>query len=338
MRRVTAGGLVLTVIVAIALVVYLPRNYQSQRQQPMMDRRPELRRLVAKQEAESAQAVAEYQPTLRNRIDDLNISAVDILRPLPGVVQVEACVKVEKPTHRIIHLRDWHFVPKELLAIDMAQVHGKPLSQDEIDLLYEQHVLEVELIQFEQMAVLRCLIKYHGLKRVFSEGFSPGELENYKEKIVVLRAMEKEQIPQIRKQLDDVRKLMKGASKERKEKTKAIEGELLALLDGHMQRLLEMGASGRLLIAGELEDVLPLEDAASLEQAKPITPSGKMELDPKKVEARHDAQVRAAMKEGLVAVIFLGGAHDLTASLQRLGYDKCEYLRVTTKRFKEIGE
>jgi hypothetical protein len=95
-------------------------------------------------------------------------------------------------------------------------------------------------------------------------------------------------------------------------------------------------AAGRLLIAGEIEDVLPLEDADALEQAKPVTPGGKMKSDPQKIEARHDAQVRPIMKEGQVAVIILGGAHDLSESNRRRGGG--EYLRVTTKRLKEIVE
>jgi hypothetical protein len=337
MRRSAAFIMVLTAIGAVAIAFYLSGNRQRQKQ-PIVDRRPELRKLVAVQEAESAQAVTNYQPKTTARIDDLDIPATEILRPLPGIAQVEVCLKAEKPTSRIIHLRDWHFVPKELYALDMKQAHGRELTTEEIDRLHQELLLEVELIQLEQMAVLRCLIKYHGLKKVFSEGFSPGELDTYKEKIAVLRAMEKEQIPQIRKQLDDVRKLIAAASKSGKEKAEAIEVELVTLLDQHQQRLLEMGAPGRLLIAGELEDVLPLEDAAALEQAKPITPSGKMKHDPQKIEARHDAQVRAVMKEGPVAVIVLGGSHDLTGSIQRIGGGKCEYLRVTTKRFKEIAE
>ncbi|HLW65884.1 MAG TPA: hypothetical protein VKS79_11230 [Gemmataceae bacterium] len=83
-------------------------------------------------------------------------------------------------------------------------------------------------------------------------------------------------MPQIRKQLEDVRKLVAEASNEGKEKAKAIEAELVAMLDDHKHRLLEMGTPGRLLIAGEFEDVLPLEDADALEQAKPVTPSGQM--------------------------------------------------------------
>jgi hypothetical protein len=50
-----------------------------------------------------------------------------------------------------------------------------------------------------------------------------------------------------------------------------------------------------------------------------VTPSGGVKFDPLKREARHDAQVKAIMKEGPVAVIVLGGANDLTRSIQRLG-------------------
>lgn len=115
----------------------------------------------------------------------------------------------------------------------------------------------------------------------------------------------------------------------------AVDEQAVPLVAG---RLLKLGAAGRLLIAGELEGVLPLEDAAALEQARPTAPDGKLRLDTQKVEDRHDAQVRAVIKEGPVAVIILGGAHDLTASLRRLGYRRCEYLRVTTKRYKEMAE
>lgn len=334
-KRISTVFLGVALILVLAFVVYLSRNRPTK---PIVDRRQELRTLVAEQEAASAQAAAKYQPTTTSPIDDLSSSAVEILRGLPGVVQVDASVRVEKPTSRIIHLLDWHFVPKELFIIDMNHAHGRSLSPDEIAVLYEQHLLEVELVQLEHIAVLRCLLKHHRLKTVFAEGFSRGELNEYRDRIAVLREMEKDQIPTIRNQLKDVRKLAEGATGEKKDKAKAIEDDLLKLLNEHHDRLLEMGASGRLLIAGELDNVLPLEDAAALAQAKPITDDGKVQLDPQKVEARHDAQVRAAMREGPVAAIILGGSHDLTQSIQRLGKGHTEYLRVTTKRFKEIAE
>ena len=289
-----------------------------------------LKRQITEQENESAQAVANYVPTINAKNDDLESPVVDVLRSLPGVAQVEVLVKSDRPTHRIIHLRDWHFVPKDAYAIDMNDAHGRKLPEAEFDWLYQKLLLEVELVQIEQMAVLRILIKHHGLKRVFAEGFSPAQLDAYRERIAVLKAMEDEQIPRIRRQLDEVGRLLKDGADE---KTQAIKTQLQTMLDEHRRRLLEMGAAGRLLIAGELEEVLPLEDGDALEGASPISANG-VTFDFEKIEARHDAQVSLVTKERTVAVIVLGGAHDLSASVRRMS-GNCEYLRVTTKGFGE---
>ena len=47
----------------------------------------------------------------------------------------------------------------------------------------------------------------------------------------------------------------------------AIEAEIAGLLDRHRLRLLELGAAGWLLIAGDIEEVLPLDDAELLDAA-----------------------------------------------------------------------
>jgi hypothetical protein len=54
------------------------------------------------------------------------------------------------------------------------------------------------------------------------------------------------------------------------------------------------------------------------------------------LSARHDAQVRAALKDGAFALVILGGAHDLTESVRRHG-GPCEYLRMTTERYREFA-
>ncbi len=118
------------------------------------DRIPTLKQQIAEQEEESAQAVADYAPTTKAPIDNLNSPVVDLLRQLPGVVQVEVAVTVKEPTSRIIHLRDWHFIPRELFALDMKEVHGRDLADKEIDRLYQEFLLEVELVQIEQLATL----------------------------------------------------------------------------------------------------------------------------------------------------------------------------------------
>ena len=61
---------------------------------------------------------------------------------------------------------------------------GKHCSDEEL-------LLEVEIVQIEQMAFLRCLIKHHSLRRIYAEGLTPQGLSNYHEKIGVLRDMEK---------------------------------------------------------------------------------------------------------------------------------------------------
>jgi hypothetical protein len=72
-------------------------------------------------------------------------------------------------------------------------------------------------------------------------------------------------------------------------------------------------------------------------QEKPITPDGKVNLDPAKLTARQDAQ-EAVLEKGAFGLIVLSGSHDLSESVRRLGMEKCEYLRVITRRFTEFGE
>ena len=278
---------ILVVVVGIVALAFWPKENSGSNTPPdasrphlheIENRIPKLKKQIAEQEVESAQALAKYAPKSQTRIDDLGSPVTDLLRQVAGVVQVDVGVEAKKPTSRIVHLRDWHSVPKEHFAIDMKQAHARELATEEIDRLHQELLLEVELVQIEQMVALRCLIKPHGLKKVFSEGFSPEELTTYREKIAVLRGMENEQIPQLRTQLEETRKLVEGATGDKKEKAEAIQSQLVTMLDEHKHRLLEMGAAGRLLISGELEDVLPLEDADAMQKAKPISPSGGVEV------------------------------------------------------------
>jgi hypothetical protein len=95
------------------------------------------------------------------------------------------------------------------------------------------------------------------------------------------------------------------------EKARALEAEVVDLLArdraDYRERFLEAGAAGRLLAAGELLEVLPPDDAALLDAARPVLPNGKVWADAAKVLEREDAQVRAALASGPCAVIVLGG-------------------------------
>jgi hypothetical protein len=108
------------------------------------------------------------------------------------------------------------------------------------------------------------------------------------------------------------------------------------LLRGHSRQLVEYGAAGRLAVRGEVE-VLPLDDERLLQQAKPVTPDGRVRLDKEKVEARHDYQVKAALGAGAASLLILGGEHDLTAAVKRLGNGTTEYIRLTTKCYLAVS-
>lgn len=96
--------------------------------------------------------------------------------------------------------------------------------------------------------------------------------------------------------------------------------------------LLRLGAAGRLLLAGEVETVMPLEDAALHEAANPVGDESAVVIDAAAMEAREDAHVRSAIAAGPCAVIVLGAAHDLSDNVRRIALETCEYVRVATKQ------
>jgi hypothetical protein len=69
-------------------------------------------------------------------------------------------------------------------------------------------------------------------------------------------------------------------------------------------------------MSGDIEEALALDDATLLDEVKPLSPEGRFRLDGATLWARHDGQVRAALKDGRFALVILGGVHDLTDSLQ----------------------
>lgn len=118
-------GILVVVIGAVALAFFLKGNYRTATPTPtaIENRIPVLKKRLAEREKEIGQTVAAYSPKTNARIDDLSAPVAEIFRGLPGVVQIEVLVKTDKPTGRIIHIRDWHYVPKDLYALDMKQVH-----------------------------------------------------------------------------------------------------------------------------------------------------------------------------------------------------------------------
>src|SRR5262245_52051515 len=97
------------------------------------------------------------------------------------------------------------------------------------------------------------------------------------------------------------------------EKRAEIEKEVDRLDDELRHGLVELGAAARLLLAGDIHDVFPLDDKAALQRAKPVTPEGRIKEDAEKVRAREDAMVKLAL-DGRCSLLILGGAHNLSGS------------------------
>jgi hypothetical protein len=202
-------------------------------------------------------------------------------------------------------------------------------------------LLEVELVQLEQAALLRCLARRHGLRRVLIEGLTPDGVEALRARVEAARGMLARR-PELLHQQEDVRGLLARLEAEgkgdadRHARAAAVEKEIAALLAQPERELLELGAPARLLAGGELAEVLPLDDTRLLAEARPVGADGKVRADAAKGEAR-EAAIVAALRHGPIAVIVLGGGHDLSAQVRRLGGGRCDSLRVTTARYREAA-
>jgi hypothetical protein len=294
----------------------------SKAKEPSVDERiAGLLHQVDRQKWASPMAIRDYKPKLTGRLDDLANPAADILRQLPGVVDVEVLVQPKSPTHRLVHLRDWHYLPPDLAALDIRQAADKHLSDEEVDALYREFILQVELVQLQQIDLLRCLIRHHGLKRVLAEGLTPKGMGNYRDIILAFRRTE-DGLAAFERELRDIH-----------HESPDLDQGVGEIRLGHQRKMLEYGAAAQLAVAREVQ-VLPLDDDELLDQADPVTPEGEIRLNPERVEARRDAQVKSALASGPVSVIILGGDHDLSASIKRLGKGRVEYIRVMTGRYR----
>jgi hypothetical protein len=170
----------------------------------------------------------------------------------------------------------------------------------------------------EQPAALAALARHHGLERVLAEGLTTDGLEEFRDVMDRMRTTDRE--------LAGLRKQRAGL----KANAAALDQAIVQLVRGHRDQLLPYGAVGRLAI-DQAVDVVPLDDEAALMPALPIRP------DPAKLDARHEAQVRAALASGPVAVIVLGASHDLSAAVAKLGSGTTEYIQVTTRAVERFA-
>lgn len=288
----------------------------------------QLRQQVKRVKDQVAREVDAYKPLQSSEGGKSDL--VPLLNRLPRVRTVTRDVAAKNPKTRIIHLRDWHFVGLSDFATELQSKANQELPLAEIERRYEKHLLEVEMVQVEQRAILDCLIQHHGLKHVAREGVTEKSLPILKAKCRIFRHLTTE-LPQLRRdRADAVKALAKLGTKEGDEYARHIELKQTvdSLLRDYRLDRLRLGVVGHLFLDGKIS-LVAVEDDEAYGKASPVK-AGRVKFDEKVNEAREDAIVRNLIKQGGVWVLILGGGHNLSDNVRRVGKGDCEYIRVTT--------
>lgn len=233
------------------------------------------------------------------------------LEKLPQTKQVVE-LGAENPQHQVIHLLNYHFLSRELFAADLEDRRHKRLAREEINEKYEEFLQRIESVQKEQIAVLRELIRHHGVKEVYYEGVTN---KNQKQFLLKVERVKNFQPPYL---------------------DSASPFDLL-IREQYAHDLLEIGAPGKLLISRELQAVRPLDAAEPLEAANPIREDGRFVFDEHANETREDFMVRHLLSETSLVVIVLGAGHDLTNNLAKQT-SKFRYIKISTKHLPNSPE
>lgn len=112
-------------------------------------------------------------------LDDLQSDAAALLYEADGVDRIERLVAVERPRHRIIHIADWHTVPKDFYAADLRAVSDQPVTDEEIAKHHAFSDAVTKVVQFGQRKLLRWMGTYYGVRAVFVEGETDRSLPAY---------------------------------------------------------------------------------------------------------------------------------------------------------------
>ncbi len=230
---------------------------------------------------------------------------VESLRTYPEVAEVIITSPKATPKATLIHLLNWHYIPPEAFSADL-----RTADPSLTDAEYERFLGDVEAIQEAQMAILRRLIKDHGLRYIYLEGLTDANRDRFLASIEQMRAFEQN--------------LPSGET-----------GIELLLLDEHRHQTLLVGAAGRLLLAGEPIEIHAAEEEEAYAAANPVV-DGAIRLDAQ-AQAERETRMVERIKAGghPLAVLICGGAHDLSEPFAKTGI---EYLRVSTRKYAKATE
>ena len=221
----------------------------------------------------------------------------NLLDDTPAVAKVENPVK---GTRALIHIRDWHWVPYDYIEAELPD----DTPSEEVATTYVTHLEQVREVQEEQFTVLKKLVDREGIA-VFREGLTPDIQPAYR---TVSQALWRrhEEIPEVGDELFK------------------------------RPNVLSLGSPGRLLARGLIKQVHAADTDATLALTNPLLPDGTLrKVAPEAIEKREDHMVRQVLRTGGNAVVILGGAHDLSDNIRRLGNGRLGLITVTTRAYRK---
>ncbi len=262
------------------------------------DRIEELKSRVPLREKQLEGLVDAYQPTVKGRLDDFRLAAAEILRGLPGVESVTSN-GVKNPTGRIVHFVDFHTISYKDAIANEKKVRPN-ISAESIALIYQNRLLEVQLVRLDEYAALRCLVQHHGLEELWGE-LAPNDVVRFHAWV------------------DQLKKAKTSASDAN------VNTEADATPEQQRKKVDDTNPLLRLVLNGLIKDILPADDV------KLVAKSGTMP-DSQLTPMRDKAIAQRMTGHGKFGVIILGGAHNLGPYLPA----GVEYLRVSVKALAEI--
>ena len=186
-------------------------------------------------------------------------SVAVILNNLPGIGIIQHPPVNGTPSTHVVHFWVTQTEDKDSFAKKQAEKFSNTLTPQDQDLLYQEHQLQVEVWQLQEMVTLKQLIRQHGLATIHVLQETLEEANHYSQNLKLLKEKEKEVIPQLREELSEVKELANGLAGEELSKANKTENSLRMELEKHEQQMQKLGPAGRLYSKGEAITVIALE-------------------------------------------------------------------------------
>lgn len=222
----------------------------------------------------------------------------------------------------VIQIDNWHWVPRPYYAMDLKEL-DPTLTEAEIDERYAQYLNDVEELQLQQVELIRELSKTHGVKQIFYEGVTDENLEACHQSNARV------------KRVDDLHAELDALSGDSEAEDIRKKFELLRA--GLREEAIQLGAIGQLIRSGEIDDYIPLEDAATLLAADPLGRDGKLRSNAAAEKAREDAMAKRLLATGPIVIVVLGGDHDLEDNLKKI-LPSVKYQKLQTIKYRELAK